>query len=123
MTGFLTTHVLDTAKGCPAPGIKIELFCHKDGVVSKVCEAITNIDGRTDNPILPQKEFQIGYYELVFHVGPYLRATGQVASEICFWIRCLFDLACLRMGITMYLFYYQRMATLPTVAAKDLSYV
>jgi 5-hydroxyisourate hydrolase len=84
MIGFLTTHVLDTAKGCPAPGIKIELFCHKDGVVSKVCEVITNIDGRTDNPILPQKEFQIGYYELVFHVGPYLRATGQVASEPMF---------------------------------------
>tara|TARA_B110000090_G_scaffold143013_1_gene157167 strand:+ start:40 stop:393 length:354 start_codon:yes stop_codon:yes gene_type:complete len=84
MTGFLTTHVLDTAKGCPAPGIKIELFCHKDGVVSKVCEAITNIDGRTDNPILPQKEFEIGHYELIFHVGLYLRATGQAASEPMF---------------------------------------
>ena len=26
MTGYLTTHVLDTARGCPAEGIQIELF-------------------------------------------------------------------------------------------------
>ena len=84
MTGFLTTHVLDTAKGCPAPGIKIELFCHTDGVVSKVCDAITNVDGRTNNPILSKKEFEPGYYELIFHVGAYLRATDQAASEPIF---------------------------------------
>ncbi|HBT02458.1 MAG TPA: 5-hydroxyisourate hydrolase, partial [Citreicella sp.] len=26
MTGYLTTHVLDTARGCPAAGLKIELY-------------------------------------------------------------------------------------------------
>lgn len=26
MSGYLTTHVLDTARGCPAEGLKIELF-------------------------------------------------------------------------------------------------
>lgn len=25
MAGYLTTHVLDTARGCPAQGLKIEL--------------------------------------------------------------------------------------------------
>ena len=52
MNGFLTTHVLDTAKGCPAVGIKIELFRYDDGQAVKLGEAVTNADGRTDSPIL-----------------------------------------------------------------------
>ena len=37
----------------------------------------TNADGRTDGAILPEGEFATGEYELVFHAGDYLRATGQ----------------------------------------------
>jgi len=36
----------------------------------------TNDDGRTDSHILPASEFEIGTYELVFHAGAYLDATG-----------------------------------------------
>ncbi|MEL7104933.1 MAG: hydroxyisourate hydrolase [Pseudomonadota bacterium] len=77
MAGYLTTHVLDTARGAPAAGLKIELFLVTDGRREQRAELITNEDGRTDRPILPEPVFALGDYELVFHAGDYLRATGQ----------------------------------------------
>ena len=77
MTGYLTTHVLDTARGCPAKGLDIDLYQIQDGEQRLVATAVTNDDGRTDEQILPAARFQPGAYELVFHAGPYLTATGQ----------------------------------------------
>lgn len=79
MTGYLTTHVLDTAKGRPAAGFRIELFRLPER--EKLAEMITNADGRTDGPILPAESFATGVYELVFHAGDYLddaRFLGEV---------------------------------------------
>lgn len=76
MAGFLTTHVLDTARGLPAAGLRLELFRLKDGGREQLAEAVTNADGRTDAPILPAERFAVGVYELVFHAGAYLDATG-----------------------------------------------
>ena len=78
--GFLTTHVLDTARGRPAAGVRITLF-RVDGGRLKMAEAVTNADGRTDVPILPKEAFETGTYELVFRAGDYLRATGQTGSS------------------------------------------
>ncbi|PIV77955.1 MAG: hydroxyisourate hydrolase [Rhodobacteraceae bacterium CG17_big_fil_post_rev_8_21_14_2_50_63_15] len=76
MTGYLTTHVLDTARGCPAKGLKIDLY-RLDGLERlHLGTHVTNDDGRTDAPILPKEAFRAGIYELMFHVGPYLDATG-----------------------------------------------
>lgn len=76
MTGYLTTHVLDTARGCPAQGLKIELF-KIDGDQRKPLKTlVTNADGRTDEQILPADRFETGSYELVFHAGDYLDAVG-----------------------------------------------
>lgn len=76
MSGYLTTHVLDTARGCPAEGLKIELF-QIDGDTRTLLNTLTtNGDGRTDSHILPADRFAIGVYELVFHAGDYLDATG-----------------------------------------------
>lgn len=76
MTGYLTTHVLDTARGCPAAGLKIQLFTIGDSHRTHIRTLVTNADGRTDEHILPAAEFQTGTYELVFHAGDYLDATG-----------------------------------------------
>lgn len=73
MTGYLTTHVLDTANGCPAADLQIELFRLDGDTRSKLAEMSTNADGRTDGPILPADQFETGLYELVFHAGDYLR--------------------------------------------------
>lgn len=76
MAGYLTTHVLDMARGCPAKGIKIELY-RIDGAERRLIRTFaTNDDGRTDSHILPEEEFETGVYELVFHAGTYLDRSG-----------------------------------------------
>ncbi len=76
MTGYLTTHVLDTARGCPAAGVKIDLYRIDGDGRSHLRSLFTNADGRTDTQILPEEEFEAGTYELVFHAGAYLDETG-----------------------------------------------
>ena len=76
MAGYLTTHVLDTARGCPAEGLVIELFRIDGGERKLLRRLVTNHDGRTDEQILPASEFATGTYELVFHAGAYLDASG-----------------------------------------------
>ena len=76
MSGFLTTHVLDTGQGKPAKGIKISLYRVSGNSHRKIAEAVTNDDGRTDAPILPVEQFKTGQYELIFHTGDYLHAQG-----------------------------------------------
>ena len=75
MSGYLTSHVLDTARGCPAQGLKIELFAIEGDSRTLLRTLVTNDDGRTDAQILPEAEFATGTYELVFHAGAYLDAT------------------------------------------------
>ena len=65
----LTTHVLDTMRGIPAAGMKIELWSLDQAKILKSVE--TNSDGRTDSPLLSGDEMTAGYYELVFFVGDY----------------------------------------------------
>lgn len=65
----LTTHVLDTMRGCPAAGMKIELWSLDQSKLLKTVE--TNSDGRTEGPLLAGDEMKTGNYELVFHVGDY----------------------------------------------------
>ncbi|MEL6913555.1 MAG: hydroxyisourate hydrolase [Pseudomonadota bacterium] len=83
MPGFLTTHVLDTARGVPAAGVKIALYRLAGQSRRKIAETVTNEDGRTDAPILPEADFKTGTYELVFFAGAYLRSHGQ-AGEVLF---------------------------------------
>ena len=84
MPGFLTTHVLDTARGCPAEGITIALYRIDGEARDLITQAVTNADGRTDAPILPDGDFKPGRYELVFFAGDYLRATGQAGADPLF---------------------------------------
>lgn len=79
MAGFLTTHVLDTARGRPAAGMRITLYA-LDGERRVLREVVTNDDGRTDGPILPEGEFRTGSYELVFHVGEWLDGHHQAPA-------------------------------------------
>ncbi len=81
MNGYLTTHVLDTARGCPAAGLKIMLYEVTGMNHRKIAEMVTNADGRTDAPILPVGKFTPGVYELVFCAGEYLRGVG-LAGEV-----------------------------------------
>ena len=74
MSGRLTTHVLDTAHGRPAPGIAIELARLEGDDREVLRRIVTNADGRTDEPLLAGGELSAGEYELVFSVGDYFAA-------------------------------------------------
>jgi len=65
----LSTHVLDTMRGIPAAGMKIELWSLEQSKMLKSVE--TNADGRTDAPLLTGDEMTAGNYELIFFVGDY----------------------------------------------------
>jgi hydroxyisourate hydrolase len=65
----LTTHVLDTMRGIPAAGMKIELWSLDQSTLLKTVE--TNSDGRTERALLAGDELTAGNFELVFYVGDY----------------------------------------------------
>ncbi len=91
--GRLTTHVLDTALGRPAKGLKIELWS-LEGASSLLKTVTTNGDGRVDAPLLEGEGFKIGRYELRYHAGAYLKATGAPLTDPPF-----LDVIPLRFGI------------------------
>lgn len=72
----LTTHVLDTARGRPAGGVRVELFRVEGGQRHRVAEAVTNADGRTDAPLIERGSLRPATYELTFHVAPYFEGFG-----------------------------------------------
>lgn len=109
--GWLSTHVLDTANGCPAAGIEVMLWrvntqekssqsflrfqsdCHHLKTVA------TNQDGRTDAPLLEGEDFQVGFYEIVFAVGDYFSAAATGGGSSSTDAYPFLDLVPIRFGI------------------------
>ena len=79
MSAGLSTHVLDTARGKPAGGVRLELFAVGEKR-TRLSEAVTNADGRTDAPLIERGELRPGTYELVFHIGPYFAGFTGVSD-------------------------------------------
>ena len=92
--GRLTTHVLDTAAGRPAAGMRI-LFKVLDRPAGAPVEAVTNADGRLDTPLLEGAAFKPGQYELQFYVGDYFRARGVTLPDPAF-----LDIVPIRFGVS-----------------------
>ncbi len=79
--GRLSTHVLDTHSGRPAPGVAIELVVLDPAGERILKRVVTNADGRTDAPLLAGEDFAPGIYELRFHAGDYFRARNVEMSD------------------------------------------
>jgi 5-hydroxyisourate hydrolase len=84
MPAKLSTHVLDTAHGCPAQGLQIELWSLAGGKSKLLKTVRTNADGRTDQPLLGAEELQAGVYELVFFVGDYFAQKISARAPVPF---------------------------------------
>ena len=92
--GRLSTHVLDTASGRPAAGMRID-FSVLDGDHWRLVKTMrTNADGRTDEPLLAAEAMARGEYKIEFHVADYFRAQGTSLPEPAF-----LDRVPLRFGI------------------------
>ena len=94
MQAKLSTHVLDTAHGCPAEGMQIELFSVATAPPLLLKTVRTNADGRTDQPLLDGDTIPEGVYEIDFEIGDYFRRCGVNLPEPAF-----VDRVTLRFGI------------------------
>jgi 2-oxo-4-hydroxy-4-carboxy-5-ureidoimidazoline decarboxylase len=80
--GHLSTHVLDTHGGHPAAGVAIELCEIGAGGAARILKrAVTNADGRTDQPLVSGTPIPIATYELRFAVSEYFARQGAPMSD------------------------------------------
>ena len=80
--GHLSTHVLDTANGCPAAGMQVRLQrLQGDGTAQTVKSVVLNADGRADAPLLDASAMAAGRWRLCFDVAPYFRARGVALPD------------------------------------------
>ncbi len=79
--GHLSTHVLDTANGCPAAGLRIHLQRLDAGGPVTLKTLALNADGRADGPLLDAAAMAAGRYRLLFEVAAYFRGRGTVLPE------------------------------------------
>jgi 2-oxo-4-hydroxy-4-carboxy-5-ureidoimidazoline decarboxylase len=95
--GRVSTHVLDTHAGRPAPGIRVRLYEVEAEARSLIVETATNADGRTDKPLMGGPgggPIRAGVYEIVFEVGDHFRRQGIALPDPAF-----VDVVPLRFGV------------------------
>ena len=80
----LSTHILDTAAGIPAKGVKVSLAKWQNDKFVTVKTLLTNDDGRTDELLLDANEMEIGKYEIKFHIGSYFSENSEDSDQLRF---------------------------------------
>jgi 5-hydroxyisourate hydrolase len=76
----VTTHVLDTNRGRPAAGVRIDLSVKEGDAWKFVKSVVTNADGRTDGPVVKPEDAKAGEYELVFYIDEYFQKEAADAD-------------------------------------------
>ena len=75
MAGGISLHAVDVARGVPAPGMRVEL-----GALTParrlVADGLLGANGQLDHPSVRGDGVKAGSFEVLFHVGTYLRAQG-----------------------------------------------
>ena len=69
----ISTHILDTALGCPAAGVPITLARMANGVWSSLNHAVTDADGRCKHLLPPTQTLQPGLYRAHFETAAYYK--------------------------------------------------
>ncbi len=82
--GHLSTHVLDTAHGCPAAAMRVTLQRIDASGAQTIQSLALNADGRSDGPLLDAGTMAVGRYRLLFEVAAYFRGRGVVLPEPAF---------------------------------------
>ena len=71
----ITTHILDTHRGCPASGVSLELRFFDGTKYSVLAKGVTNEDGRVAD-LLVGKTLQSGRYQMQFDTQGYHQSLG-----------------------------------------------
>lgn len=75
----VTSHVLDTSRGCPAAGMRValEALDAATGQWQPLGAGVTNADGRVAATLVPESApFRAGTYRVVFDTRAYFEASG-----------------------------------------------
>jgi 5-hydroxyisourate hydrolase len=72
----ISTHVLDTARGCPAAGIAVSLEMRAGSDWTRLADAATDEKGRASDLIPTAGPFERGTYRLLFDAAAYFRAQS-----------------------------------------------
>jgi len=75
----VTTHVLDTMRGLPAEGVRIELEQKQGEGWLTVAFGVTDNDGRLRNLLSQGSSLRSGTYRLRFLTGEYFSSFGLAA--------------------------------------------
>ncbi len=82
--GRISTHVLDNVSGKPAEGVTISLYEIGASARGLLAKAVTNSDGRTDQPFVSGAPLRIGTYELQFEVAAYFATNKTTQADPAF---------------------------------------
>jgi hydroxyisourate hydrolase len=74
-SGRITTHVLDTSRGCPGADMRVVLEIRNGDAWSRVGQGTTDANGRLAT-LTGNQPIIAGDYRLTFDTGGYLRARG-----------------------------------------------
>jgi 5-hydroxyisourate hydrolase len=82
----LTTHVLDTSRGRPGAGMRVDFSAVERDGATRVIRTVTT-DGNGRARLLEEHEMRVGRYELLFHAAEYFRAAGTSLPDPPFYDR------------------------------------
>ena len=86
----ITTHILDTSKGKPAPDVTIILYQGGNDAWTEVARGITNKDGRIANLLIEEQVLPQGTYKMRFETKDYF--DQQQVSTFYPYIEIIFDI-------------------------------
>jgi 5-hydroxyisourate hydrolase len=79
MAGGISIHAVDVACGRAAQGMQVDIY-DLEGVRKMIASGKLAASGALDDPIAQGEGVRAGPYQVIFHVGDYLRATGAPTS-------------------------------------------
>ena len=85
----ITTHILDTTKGKPVPGVRISLYEGANDEWTEISWGITNADGRITDLLKSSETLQRGIYKLRFETKDYFDKNQVTTFYPC--IEIIFD--------------------------------
>jgi 5-hydroxyisourate hydrolase len=76
----ISTHVLDTTRGLPAPGVSVRLLRQEGRELVEIGSGATGENGRIDE--LASGGVAPGWYQLVFDLDPYYGSQQHFISRV-----------------------------------------
>ena len=73
----ITTHILDTARGCPAPGVRVVLSRQSSRGYEEVAAGTTDDGGQVRDLLDSGVSLESGTYRIRFEVSGYFRNRGH----------------------------------------------